>query len=503
MLVSPKKTPKKPRVWYAKKELLKEEQDLYITFRKGKPLKPKWNVIKQEDRVEFEKILSAYRTSKQTPQTPQTPQTTSSTISPFSAGSVSFPGAGAGGGQTPDSLQFGAQSPDLGDTQRKINFSDKVLDSEDVASTSEPVLTKKKLDTEIKQAASIDNKINAGVATGGFPRGKKRPKLDSDPKSKKASENKHDETNVDSLGAGTVHAAGTQTDGKDYSDAINDVMQQLRDVLRQNNGGTPGQSNAPPPTFQKITAYGQDDQRKGAPHQIIDRVQILRDNRADNEKGADLGQSKDDSTPSLRPQYGIAGVQHVIPPVNEQIRSDIEFDMFSVVQPGFGEGVDNKLFLYQEARDKFIHFAKPFYSPNVWLGPSNYQHPLPWQWQNVKDASDIARHLMKTARQAIQTTNLIKAAGEGSANAFGRDVPEVVQKVSSSGLPRDPRTVFEPVINNKDPWTPIIDPAGKDLGRRGFKRLFSPWRDPDAFEQQKHNGGPTLNKRRSLEVILR
>lgn len=217
-----------------------------------------------------------------------------------------------------------------------------------------------------------------------------------------------------------------------------------------------------------------------------------------------MGRVLDHSTPSLRPQYGIAGGESVVPPTIEQIRSDIEFDLFNLVQPGYGEGADNKLFLYQEAWKKFIQFAKPFYSPNNWLGPLNYQHPLPWQWQNVKDSADIARYMKKAAKRMESSARLIANAGEGSLGAFGKDVPEVAHSVSSSGLPRDPRSPFEPVIHNKDPWQPVIDPAGKDLERqRGWKRNFAAWRDPDVPDSQPYNGGPHLRKRRALEVILR
>jgi hypothetical protein len=74
--------------------------------------------------------------------------------------------------------------------------------------------------------------------------------------------------------------------------------------------------------------------------------------------------------------------------------------------------------------------------------------------------------------------------------------------VSSSGLPRDARSPFEPVIQNKAEWTPTVDPAGYLLGARGWKRPFSALRSPQEHETQRDNGGPHLRKRRALEVIL-
>lgn len=221
------------------------------------------------------------------------------------------------------------------------------------------------------------------------------------------------------------------------------------------------------------------------------------------ETGADLGSVIDESTPSLRPQYGIGGAKSVIPSVEEQVRSDIAFDLFGQVQPGYGEGVNNKLFEYQQAREGKIRYQNPLYEPNTWLGPLNYQHPLPWQWENVKVFSDIAKSLKESADRNQKAVNLIIKMGEGSIRAFGRDTPEVSKSISDSGLKRDSRSPFEPVIQLTQPRQPFYAPVGKDLDRmQGYKRPFSAMRDPDTVERQSENGGPTMRKRRSLEVIL-
>lgn len=206
--------------------------------------------------------------------------------------------------------------------------------------------------------------------------------------------------------------------------------------------------------------------------------------------------------PTLRPRFGIAAPKDVIPPTTEQLRSDLEFDLFSVVPPGYGEGVSNKLFLYQRAWDDYLRFAPPFFGPGPWLGPLNTVYPMPWQWQTIKSGKDIKGHYDKEMSKLSAAKSVVRSHGEGSAAAFGRDVPEHPVSISSSGLPRDSRSPFEPVIHNTQSWTPDRDPAGYLLGKRGLKRTFSAWRDPDAFEHQRDNGGPTLRKRRSLEVIL-
>jgi len=210
----------------------------------------------------------------------------------------------------------------------------------------------------------------------------------------------------------------------------------------------------------------------------------------------------DESEATLRPRFGIAGPDMVVPPTKEQLRSDLEFDLFSVVAPGFGEGVDNKLYLYEQGNEKYVRFRGPFFNPGQWLGPLNSYHPMPWQWSSVKSSVDVDEYKSRLQSKQLNAINVISKHGEGSANAFGRDVPEVPTPLSSSGLPRDARSPFEPVIHNKQPWTPEMEAAGVHLNRRGLKRSYSAWRDPDTRERQRDNGGPVLRKKRALEVIL-
>jgi hypothetical protein len=283
-------------------------------------------------------------------------------------------------------------------------------------------------------------------------------------------------------------------------DEMRMLLKQIRDgvsnVAQNNANGAQNNGNQ---SQRKITPWG-DDNPGG--REIIDK-QKLTYNEARETTGENIGRVHDESTPSLRPLYGIAGAESVVPSTNAQIRSDLEFDLFSQVQPGHGEGADNKMFLYQQARERGIRYKTPMYDPNVWLGPSNYQHPMPWQWQNVKQMSDIANSLKETAARNEAVVRAIAAVGEGSAQAFGRDVGEIPLAVSDSGLPRDPRSIFEPVIQNSFKWTPVKTAAGKDLDRlHGFKRPYSAQRNPFHPERQIHNGGPVMKKRRALEVIL-
>jgi hypothetical protein len=265
----------------------------------------------------------------------------------------------------------------------------------------------------------------------------------------------------------------------------------------------------PPASNKKTTGYGPDQKdpesnRKG--REIKDKSELRSTDLTATQPQREIGleQVIDESTPSLRPLYGIAGGAEHIPHINEQMRSDIEFDLFNLVQPGYGEGSDNKMFLYQKAREDLIRYKQPMYFPNNWLGPSNYQHPLPWQWQNVKSVDDVKQSVDAMHARLQKVAALVERMGEETTAVLGRDVGEMPAALSSSGLRRDPRSPFEPTIQNRHNWTPILDPVGKDLDKKqGYKRLFSSLRDPDAVEVQTRNGGPHLNKRRSLEVILR
>jgi hypothetical protein len=211
----------------------------------------------------------------------------------------------------------------------------------------------------------------------------------------------------------------------------------------------------------------------------------------------------DRATDALRPRYGLVGPRDVIPSPIDQLRSDIAFDMFSFVQPGFGEGSDNKLFQYQQNTENNIQGMGRSFLPRPDDGRLNYQHPMPFQWQSVQDVTRSAK-LLQNEEDLVPLVNaLVRKLGEGSTGVLGRDVCEAPLSVSSQGLPRDMRSVFEPVIQNADSMQPTLDPAGYLLGRRGWRRDFSPWREPQVREiQPPMNRGPHLNKRRSLEVIL-
>jgi hypothetical protein len=225
-----------------------------------------------------------------------------------------------------------------------------------------------------------------------------------------------------------------------------------------------------------------------------------------NKQGGDVlqqgSESIDHSQATLRPRFGLAGQEDVIPTGRDQLASDLRFDLFSVVQPGFGEGRNNKVYNEEKFRENYVLPTGGFYAPNSWLGPLNTQHPLPWQWQHIKSNTKIDHYNALVQSRKRKGFRATLAVGEGSTQVLGRDYPELRSDVSSSGLQRDKRSMFEPSILTQDRMRPVIDPAGVALNQRGFRRNFEAWREPLMREHAWDEGGPTLKKRRALEVVL-
>lgn len=213
--------------------------------------------------------------------------------------------------------------------------------------------------------------------------------------------------------------------------------------------------------------------------------------------------SADRGTDSLRPQFGIGGSTDMVPTVKDQLRSDLEFDMFNTVQPGYGEGVDNKLFLYEQRRDANIIYREPQYDhPRQWIGPTDSPYPMPWQWQSVIDKGDLAQYVNTERTKLGMSLDAQRQYDRKSNNILGDDHGYPF-RVTTKGLAHPPGSVLEPIVNNVSPWRPVKPPLGKDLNRQQFRRAFDALRQPDHFSTNiAQEGGPTLRKRRALEVIL-
>jgi hypothetical protein len=193
----------------------------------------------------------------------------------------------------------------------------------------------------------------------------------------------------------------------------------------------------------------------------------------------------------------------VIPRGLDQIRSDIEFDMFSVVRPGFGLGADNKMFAFENIRDKEIIGKGPLFLPRAYDGPTGGVNTVPVCLQNVvpttvyEKNAKINKLLVSAAADTRQNT------GKGSLNVLGDDYGQLTG-LSDRGLNRPAESYLEPVIRIDSRWQrPKLEP-GYLSSKRQFRRLFDCLRYPEHVEPHMFmNGGPTMKKARSaLEVLL-
>lgn len=204
----------------------------------------------------------------------------------------------------------------------------------------------------------------------------------------------------------------------------------------------------------------------------------------------------------MRPEFGMAHLGQVIPSTRQQLESDIRFDMFDHVKPGFGEGMDNKLFLMQEARDKKIIYAYPHSSPGAYIGPTAGVDVPPWQLQRVIPHDKIQKFQEENKERYTKGEALLLGNGPKSSNVLGDDIGYYMP-YSACELKRNPMSPFEPVIRTDMHWQHVNEPIGLHLNKKRPRRLFDSQRYPRALDSvMAGHGGATLPKRRSLEVVL-
>ena len=207
----------------------------------------------------------------------------------------------------------------------------------------------------------------------------------------------------------------------------------------------------------------------------------------------------DGANPSLRVQFEEARPDDIIPSGREQLLSDVTFDAFDMVAPGFGLGASNKLFVENETRERELRQIRNFFPRNDPGVPTNVTPP-PWQLQEVIPLSLVKTYFDKVDQRMKSVESAIARALE-TGNAVHTLPAEVKAMPSSMGLPRV-ASVLEPVKNNIQRWLPAFDPAGVYLNRRGLRHLHSPVNYPFEPEEDHANGGPTLRRRRSLAINL-
>ena len=205
---------------------------------------------------------------------------------------------------------------------------------------------------------------------------------------------------------------------------------------------------------------------------------------------------------NLRQEYGMEKAQKVIPTVEDQMASDIRFDMFDTVNPGFGEGQDNKLFVMEQNRDAKIVYAKPMFQPGSYIGPIAGVDVPPWQLQRVMPKEKVQRYGEEKKNSLNTMVNVVMTNGAKSTNLLGDDVGYPYDH-SACELKRKRLSPLEPVIRTDMNWEHVKDPIGVQLNKHKFRRYTDSQRYPRHLETQTAGiGGQHLSKRRGLEVIL-
>jgi hypothetical protein len=209
----------------------------------------------------------------------------------------------------------------------------------------------------------------------------------------------------------------------------------------------------------------------------------------------------DNAEDTLRGEFGSMAATDVIPSKEDQIKSDLRFDMFDTVDPGFGEGSDNKLFVMEQNRDAKIIYSDPMFSPGADIGPEAGVSVSSWKLQRTMPTEKMAEYSLGVKAELALVASTMKSIS--SSNVLGDDIG-YYSAHSSKGLKRKAQSPFEPVINNSMQFHSVKTPCGADLEH--YKARFQ----TDAMRYPRHlssftngQGGPTLNKRRSLGVILR
>lgn len=206
----------------------------------------------------------------------------------------------------------------------------------------------------------------------------------------------------------------------------------------------------------------------------------------------DSKQSMDTATDTLRPQFKEAPGAAVVPSPKEQVLSDIMFDSFSTVLPGWGLGMQNKMFLMEEERDEKIVNAEPMAEPRQDIGPIQGPDRMPPEWQSLMSRSNRKRLHEQDVREQLNASMLEQRLGTGSLNILGDDVG-FLRSISDRGLPRDRESCFEPVVVNSMAWQPVKIPAGYQLARIAMRKTYDALRMPaKVVPTMAQSGGATF-----------
>jgi hypothetical protein len=291
-------------------------------------------------------------------------------------------------------------------------------------------------------------------------------------------------------------------DGGGLSEGDRFIIATSRETARLLGGVIP---KPPPPTQQSVGGYlgrrgvENGDVMNSAASGNMKTPVSLADRKGD--EFVESKQTHSNTTDTLRPQFKIAPPNAVVPSTREQIRSDIIFNDFGTVAPGFGLGVTNKMYLMEAAREKRIVYREPMSEPRRDDGPSGCVEPVPLEFQNNITRADRAKRARRENALEASAAFLETRAGAGSLNILGDDFG-ALQNTSDKGLTREAESPLEPVYRLPWQWERVKPLPGSQLSSREMRDPHDALRYPERFHpNMAQNGGPIMSKRNALSIF--
>lgn len=215
----------------------------------------------------------------------------------------------------------------------------------------------------------------------------------------------------------------------------------------------------------------------------------------------DAKASHSNVTDTLRPSFGIAPPQAIVPSERAQVESEVLASDFSYVAPGFGLGVTNKMRLMEETRDKKIVYREPLCEPRKYDGPTMCVETLPLEFQNEITRRDRQRIIEREIALMSAAAVLETQAKKGSLNILGDDYG-ALQRVSDRGLKRPLESPFEPLMRTPKAWERVEVLPGVQLQRRDMREVHNALRYPERFSSDMAmQGGATSSRRNALAAL--
>jgi hypothetical protein len=170
----------------------------------------------------------------------------------------------------------------------------------------------------------------------------------------------------------------------------------------------------------------------------------------------------------------------LIPNEISKLKADIEFDMFSIVQPGYGLGANNKMFLQEAIRDEKI-INKYNYFPRPYDGPTGGPDVVPTILQNVLPKHTLLNVLSLESTNQLRKLNVFSTHPDGATSGvLGLDVG-FSGRFSEKLLPRPRLSCLEPIFMNTGVFESTMPKSGFEYNSRPFRNLYDPLRDPESF----------------------